>query len=161
MVGSDESDDETNVAVGETRGPGEGPSGERGGRNGGNGEHGTSDGGRGRVEKRLAGGAERGGKEGPSDLQPIATRIKKITRDQDYASQMISIITELGLTDVQAKEYFTTLDHLEKKKTFMESLAILCKYQGFSPRDMIYALLHCWEIRHAEQPRTRAFRNHT
>lgn len=152
MVNSDESNGETTGAVGGYRDPREGSS-RRDSGQGGNGRGGGGTNGGGGRSGRLAAGSDRG-REETSETQPdIATRVKRITRDLDYVSQMTSIVTELGLTDVQAKAYFSTLDHksLEREKPFLEFISILYKYQGFSPRDMIQMLLNLWEQKHAEQ----------
>lgn len=128
MGDSDREDQEGVGGNGRFDDPGEGPSSLR------------------RPSPRLSGGAD----EDP--VSRIAQRVKGITKDRDYVGQLASMITELGLTDSQAKLYFSTLDHtsLDAERPHLEAMSLLCKYQGFSPRDMIQSLLTCWESKHSQ-----------
>lgn len=73
----------------------------------------------------------------------IPARVKAITKDRDYASQLTSILTEQELTDDEAKKVFETLDltTLQKDLSFLTALNEVAKYEGFNPREIIKLLL--------------------
>lgn len=83
-----------------------------------------------------------------ADLQG---RVRAITTDIFYGSQLSSIITELSLSDGEAKKVFSTLDLelLSKDIPFIKALAEVARYEGFNPRQIVHKLL----LKHGETER--------
>ncbi|CAL1685180.1 unnamed protein product [Lasius platythorax] len=73
----------------------------------------------------------------------LATRVRAITGDRNYASQLTSLISEQGLTDAEANKVFKTLDlaTLTTDIGFLKALTEVTRYQGFNPREIIKQLL--------------------
>lgn len=65
----------------------------------------------------------------------IAERVAAITRNEAYASQLTAMITELNLTDDEARDYFKiiTLDFDSDDLSFIKCLVEIMKYKG-NPR---------------------------
>lgn len=82
----------------------------------------------------------------------LAARVRAITGDRDYASQLTSLISEQALTDVQARKIFQTLDLavLTKDLPFLKALNEVSRYQGFNPREIIKLLLDYHEHAHQD-----------
>lgn len=70
----------------------------------------------------------------------VATRI---TRDKDFAAQLVEVISELDLTEDEARSYFKTLDPavIESEKNRLMLLKEVMQYEGFNPRQMIAQLI--------------------
>lgn len=77
----------------------------------------------------------------------IVQRVRAITEDNDYASQVTSLITELNLTDNEAKKVFRTLDReeLQRELPLVKAFQELAKYQGFNPREILKLLVEAHE----------------
>jgi len=77
----------------------------------------------------------------------LVARVRGITEDRDYASQLTSLISEQALTDDEARKVFKTLDlaTLSAEAGFLKALTEVTRYQGFNPREIIKILLDCHE----------------
>lgn len=72
----------------------------------------------------------------------LAARVRRITGDLDYASQLTSVISELNLSDEDAKTYFSTIDSsvMNQDIRFITALSEIARYEGFNPRQMMSML---------------------
>lgn len=73
----------------------------------------------------------------------VAARVRAITNDDGYASQLTSMISEFNLTDADAMKIYSTinLEDLEANLPHLKALAEVAKYEGFNPREMITSLI--------------------
>jgi DNA-directed RNA polymerase subunit H (RpoH/RPB5) len=73
----------------------------------------------------------------------LATRVRALTSDLDYASQLTSLISEQALTDDQARTILKTFDLtvLAKDLPYLKVLSEVARYEGFNPREIIRILL--------------------
>lgn len=76
-------------------------------------------------------------------MASLQERVRSITNDVSYGSQLASMITELSLSDGDAKKVFATIDLeiLSSDVPFVKALAEIARYEGFNPRQVIHKLL--------------------
>lgn len=85
-------------------------------------------------------------------MAEISARVQAITRSPEYASQLTAMITELSLTDIEAKSLFETIDSaaLDRATDYIKKIEEVSKYEGFNPREMASMLLKMHTTHHAE-----------
>lgn len=73
----------------------------------------------------------------------IFTRVRQITQDRDYASQLIAVLSERELSDEDAQKLIQVIDLsvLDDELPFLKALAEVARYEGFDPRVILASLL--------------------
>lgn len=84
----------------------------------------------------------RAGPANPQLQRTLVETVRAITPDASYASQITSLISELGLIEEDARTVFSTLTLTDDDVTKMQEVT---RYEGFNPRVILKILLNKWK----------------